>query len=118
MQSETHKTPRIKSESYTYTTPHTAGTDLILRSRHVGDDLMRPIRIGQSLELRWIQFHGQGPDELIELRELGHPDDWRGDARLMQHPRQRDLHIGQTPLPGDLRDSLDDGKIVRLVVEL
>src|SRR5262245_19454154 len=46
MQSETHKTPRIKSEYYTHTTPLAAGTVLILRSRHVSDDLMRPIRIG------------------------------------------------------------------------
>lgn len=48
------------------------------------------------------------PQQIVQVRERGRPDDRRGDAVLGQEPRERGLRHGGADARGDLLEAGDD----------
>ena len=79
---------------------------------------MRPIRFFQGLDLSVVELHLQRRDGFFEMLHLASADNGRRNAGLLQNPRERDLRVGQTPLPRDLSEALDHREVRLLIVEL
>lgn len=77
---------------------------------------MRHVRLFEKFALFVAQFDVQRGDGFRQMVRLARADDWRGDAGLVQHPRERDLRRLDAALAREFRDAVHDFEIFVAIV--
>src|ERR1017187_9031764 len=77
---------------------------------------VRLVRLRQRLQLPLIELQAQRRHGILQMLHFAGSHDWRGNAGLLQDPRQRHLRIRHAARTGDLADAIHHGEIRRLVI--